>query len=56
MSSGREDAEESLTKRSQSHSFTSFCKNRGTDLLSFFRWSGSENTEEVGDRTDETEG
>lgn len=41
---------------SKSYRFTSFRKNRGTDLLIFFRWSGSENKEEVGDGTDETKG
>lgn len=41
---------------SENYRFTSFCKNRGTDLLIFFRWSGSENKEEVGDGTDETKG
>lgn len=29
-------------------SFTSFCKNEGTDLLIFFKWSGSEKEEEEG--------
>lgn len=33
--------------------FTSFCKNVGTDLLIFFRWSGSENKDEEGDDIDE---
>lgn len=35
-------------KDARSH-FTSFCKNEGTDLLIFFRWSGSENKAEEGD-------
>ena len=34
--------------------FTSFCKNDGTDLLIFFRWSGSENKDEEGDGMVET--
>lgn len=41
---------------SESYRFTSFCKNRGVDLLIFFRRSGSENKEDVGDGTDETKG
>lgn len=28
---------------------TSFCRNEGTDLLRFLRWSGSEKEEEGGD-------
>lgn len=34
--------------------FTSFCKNEGTDLLIFFRCSGSENKDGDGDGMDET--
>lgn len=41
---------------SERYRFTSFCKNKGIDLLIFFRWSRSENKEEVGDGKDETKG
>lgn len=50
------DAEQALTygtKRCRG-GFTSFCKNEGTDLLIFFRCSGSENKDEEGDEMDET--
>lgn len=51
------DAEQALTYWTKrcGGGFTSFCKNEGTDLLIFFRWSGSKNKDEEGDGMDETE-
>lgn len=41
-------------RSSVGESFTSFCKNDGTDLLIFFKWSGSEKEEEEGVEMAET--
>lgn len=41
------------SKNSCRDGFTSFSKNIGTDLLIFFRWSGSVNKDEEGDGIDE---
>lgn len=50
------DAEQALTYRIRRcrAGFTSFCKNEGTDLLIFFRCSGSKNKDEEGDGMDDT--
>lgn len=54
----RQTAKQALSYSTSSCSgcFTSPCKKEGTDLLIFFRWSGSENEDEEFDGIVDTEG